>query len=79
MNRIVLWTIFTTFASAFGGKHENAHTAFIIFIYMGKSCTASSRGILQDGNVAKVLGCSGAMQTACPPASLAQLARARDW
>ena len=45
---------------------------------MGKSCTASSLGILQDGNVAKVLGCSGAMQTACPPASLAQLARARD-
>ena len=29
--------------------------------YMGKSCTASSLGILQDGNVAKVLGCSGAM------------------
>ena len=28
---------------------------------MGKSCTASSLGILQDGNVAKVLGCSGAM------------------
>ena len=45
---------------------------------MGKSCTASSLGILQDGNVAKVLGCSGAIQTACPPASLAQLARARD-
>ena len=45
---------------------------------MGKSCTTSSLGILQDGNVAKVLGCSGAIQTACPPASLAQLARARD-
>lgn len=28
---------------------------------MGKSCTISSLGILQDGNVAKVLGCSGAM------------------
>ena len=28
---------------------------------MGKSCTTSSLGILQDGNVAKVLGCSGAM------------------
>ena len=27
----------------------------------GKSCTTSSLGILQDGNVAKVLGCSGAM------------------
>ena len=45
---------------------------------MGKSCTASSLRILQDGNVAKVVGCSGAMQTAYPPASLAQLARARD-
>ena len=44
----------------------------------GKSCTASSLRILQDGNVAKVVGCSGAMQVACPPASLAQLARARD-
>ena len=29
---------------------------------MGKSCTVSSLGILQDGNVAKVLGCSDAMQ-----------------
>ena len=28
---------------------------------MGKSCTASSLRILQDGNVAKVVGCSGAM------------------
>ncbi len=27
----------------------------------GKSCTTSSLGILQDGNVAKVLGCSGAI------------------
>ena len=45
---------------------------------MGKSCTASSLRILQDGNVAKVVGCSGAIQTAYPPASLAQLARARD-
>ena len=45
---------------------------------MGKSCTASSLRILQDGNVAKVVGCSGAIQVACPPASLAQLARARD-
>ena len=44
----------------------------------GKSCTASSLRILQDGNVAKVVGCSGAMRVACPPASLAQLARARD-
>ena len=44
----------------------------------GKSCTASSLQILQDGNVAKVEGRSGAIQVACPPASLAQLARARD-
>ena len=44
----------------------------------GKSCTASSLRILQDGNVAKVVGCSGAIRVACPPASLAQLARARD-
>ena len=44
----------------------------------GKSCTASSLRILQDGNVAKVVGCSGAIQVAYPPASLAQLARARD-
>ena len=28
---------------------------------LGKSCTTSSLGILQDGNVAKVLGCSGAI------------------
>jgi hypothetical protein len=27
----------------------------------GQSCTASSLRILQDGNVAKVVGCSGAM------------------
>jgi hypothetical protein len=45
---------------------------------MGKSLTASSLGIPQDGNVARVLGCSGAIRIACPPASLAQLARARD-
>ena len=29
--------------------------------HMGKSYTASSLRILQDGNVAKVVGCSGAM------------------
>ena len=44
----------------------------------GKSPTVSSLGIPQDGNVARVLGCSGAIGIACPPASLAQLARARD-
>ena len=33
----------------------------------GKSCTASSLRILQGGNTAKVVGCSGAMQVACPP------------
>ena len=45
---------------------------------MGESCTTSSLGIPQDGNIARVLGCSGAIQTARSPASLAQLARARD-
>ena len=45
---------------------------------MGKSLTVSSLGIPQDGNVARVLGCSVAIRIACPPASLAQLARARD-
>ena len=45
---------------------------------MGKSLTVSSLGIPQDGNVARVLGCSDAIRIACPPASLAQLARARD-
>ena len=33
----------------------------------GQSCTASSLGIPQDGNIARVLGCSGAMQTAAHP------------
>ena len=54
------------------------HYLCIRLTKMGKSCTASSLRILQDGNVAKVVGCSGAIQVACPPASLAQLARARD-
>ena len=45
---------------------------------MGKCCTASSLRILQGLTAAKVVGCSGAMQLASPPASLAQLARARD-
>ena len=44
----------------------------------GKSCTVSSLRILQGLTAAKVVGCSGAMQVAYPPASLAQLARARD-
>ena len=44
----------------------------------GMSCTASSLGIPQGLTAARVLGRSGAMQTAFPPASLAQLARARD-
>ncbi len=35
-------------------------------LYRGKSCTVSSLGILQDGNVAKVLGCSDAIQIAYP-------------
>ena len=45
---------------------------------MGKCCTASSLRILQGLTAAKVVGCSGAMQLAYTPASLAQLARARD-
>ena len=45
---------------------------------MGKSFTACSLGIPQGLIAARVLGCSGAMQVAFPPASLAQLARARD-
>ena len=45
---------------------------------MGKCCTASSLRILQGLTAAKVVGCSGAIQLASPPASLAQLARARD-
>ena len=45
---------------------------------MGKCCTASSLRILQGLTAAKVVGCSGEMQLAYPPASLAQLARARD-
>ena len=45
---------------------------------MGKCCTASSLQILQGLTAAKVVGCSGAIQLAYPPASLAQLARARD-
>ena len=44
----------------------------------GQSPTASSLRIPQDGNIARVLGCSGAIGIAGPPASLAQLARARD-
>ena len=40
---------------------------------MGKCCTASSLRILQGLTAAKVVGCSGAMQLAYPPASLAQL------
>ena len=46
--------------------------------HLGKCCTASSLRILQGLTAAKVVGCSGAMQRAYPPASLAQLARARD-
>ena len=44
----------------------------------GKSCTACSLRIPQGLIAARVVGCSGAMQIAFPPASLAQLARARD-
>ncbi len=41
---------FTNFALAFQKSSKT-----------GKSYTASSLRILQDGNVAKVVGCSGAM------------------
>ena len=46
--------------------------------HMGKCYTASSFRILQGLIAAKVVSCSGAMWRAFPPASLAQLARARD-
>ncbi len=46
--------------------------------HMGKCHTASSFRILQGLIAAKVVSCSGAMWRAFPPASLAQLARARD-
>ena len=42
---------------------------------MGKSRTASSLRILQDGNVAKVVGCSGAIRVACPPVRIRQEAQ----
>ena len=45
--------------------------------HMGKCHTASSFRILQGLIAAKVVSCSGAMWRAFPPASLAQLARAR--
>jgi hypothetical protein len=38
-----------------------------VFKLNGQSCTASSLGIPQDGNIARVLGCSGAIQTAAHP------------
>ena len=47
-------------------------------VNMDKSPTTSSFRTPQDGNGARVEGCSGAIGIACPPASLAQLARARD-
>ena len=46
--------------------------------HTGKCYTASSFRILQGLIAAKVVSCSGAMWRAFPPASLAQLARARD-
>ena len=62
----------------FGGFETNVYLCNRLQSNTGKSCTASSLRTLQDGNVAKVVGCSDAIQVACPPASLAQLARARD-
>ena len=45
----------------FGGFVTNAYLCNRLQSNMGKSCTASSLRTLQDGNVAKVVGCSGAM------------------
>ena len=45
----------------FGGIKTNAYLCNRLQSNMGKSCTASSLRTLQDGNVAKVVGCSGAM------------------
>ena len=48
-------------------KNINANRLYLNYYFYlcirktGKSCTASSLRILQDGNVAKVVGCSGAM------------------
>ena len=41
--------------------HKKNTTFALAFEKTGKSFTASSLRILQDGNVAKVVGCSGAM------------------
>ena len=59
-----------TFAAAFDEAMINCKSSNCTF--HGQSCTASSLGIPQDGNIARVLGCSGAMQIAAHPA------RARD-
>ena len=65
------------FSAFYFAKTKNCLT-FAFAITTGKCCTASSLQILQGLTAAKVVGCSGAIQIACPPASLAQLARARD-
>ena len=45
----------------FGGFKTNTYLCNRLQSNTGKSCTASSLRTLQDGNVAKVVGCSGAM------------------
>lgn len=48
-------------AEMFGGFKTNVYLCNRLQSNTGKSCTASSLRTLQDGNVAKVVGCSGAM------------------
>ena len=48
-------------AEMFGGFETNAYLCNRLQSNTGKSCTVSSLRTLQDGNVAKVVGCSGAM------------------
>ena len=45
----------------FAYSKKNAYLCTRFTAKTGKSYTASSLRILQDGNVAKVVGCSGAM------------------
>ena len=38
----------------------------VVLLQLGKSCTTSSHWIPQGRNTARVFGCSGAIQVACP-------------
>ena len=51
----------TFFRQKFAYSKKNAYLCTRFSPKTGKSYTASSLRILQDGNVAKVVGCSGAM------------------